>query len=391
MELGGAETSLIGLLGALDPRKVDVDLFIHSHRGPLMRFIPEWVNVLPELPQYAVIESPIKEVVRKRQFGVVAGRILSKIRHRKYNKSLAPEARVRNASELQYVADCVERFLPRINPTTQYDLCISYLNPHNYALRKVRAKKRLAWIHTDYSTIHVNTDQELPLWDGVDYIVSISHEVTNAFLKTFPTLASKIIEIENIMPVEMINRRANEFSALKEMPFNNGHNLLSIGRFCEAKNYDNVPDIAKRIVDAGITDLKWYLIGYGGDEGLIRQCIAENEMEDHVIILGKKNNPYPYIKTCDIYVQPSRYEGKSITVREAQLLGKPVAITNYPTSSSQISDGFDGIIVPLDNEGCAAALSHFIKNSERQLEITANLKTSDITSLDEVNKIYNLI
>ena len=116
--------------------------------------------------------------------------------------------------------------------------------------------------------------------------------------------------------------------------------LLSIGRFTHAKNYDNVPDIARRIVaDHGIDDLRWYIIGFGGDEQLIRRNIDRAGMQEHVVLLGKKSNPYPYIKACDLYVQPSRYEGKSVTVREAQILCKPVVVTNYPTAHSQINDG----------------------------------------------------
>ena len=68
-------------------------------------------------------------------------------------------------------------------------------------------------------------------------------------------------------------------------------------------------------------------------------------MEKHFVLAGKQMNPYPYIKACDIYVQPSRYEGKAVTVREAQILGKPVVITRFPTSSSQLEEGVDGIII----------------------------------------------
>lgn len=168
-------------------------------------------------------------------------------------------------------------------------------------------------------------------------------------------------------------------------------NLLSVGRFCEAKNYDNVPDIARRMVDAGLTGLKWYIIGYGGDEELIRRKIAEARMEDHVILLGKKDNPYPYIKACDIYVQPSRYEGKSITVREAQILCKPVAVTAYPTAASQINDGIDGVIVPLDNAGCARGLVEFIADTELQARIVEYLRSHDYANTSEVEKIYKLL
>ena len=168
-------------------------------------------------------------------------------------------------------------------------------------------------------------------------------------------------------------------------------NLLSVGRFCQAKNYDNVPDIARRMIDRGVEDLKWYIIGYGGDEELIRSKIVEAGMEDHVIILGKKDNPYPYIKACDIYVQPSRYEGKSVTVREAQILCKPVAVTAYPTAASQVQHGVDGVIVPLDNEGCAQGLAEFIADTRLQKTITDYLATHDYGNEAEVGKIYDIL
>lgn len=167
--------------------------------------------------------------------------------------------------------------------------------------------------------------------------------------------------------------------------------LLSVGRFCTAKNYDNVPDIARRMVVRGVSGLRWYIVGFGGDEALIRSKIAEAGMEDHVILLGKKENPYPYIKACDIYVQPSRYEGKSVTVREAQMLCKPVAVTAYPTASSQVRHGVDGVIVPMDNEGCARGLADFIADAALRQSISEYLATHDYGNEGEVEKIYALL
>lgn len=385
MELGGAEMALLGLLGALDPERVDVDLFIYSHQGPLMKFIPSHINLLPENPAYSVIERPMSEALRKGHFGVVFGRLFARWRHQNYRKK--HPALGDDGSIMQYVGDCVTPWLPRISPDVEYDLCISFLTPHNIARDKIRAKKKLAWIHTDYSTVSVNADKELPVWNAFDAIASISDDVTSSFLKTFPSLRSKIIPVENILPESYIGARANELAA----DLNGDIKLLSIGRFCTAKNYDNVPDIAKRITESGISGLKWYIIGYGADESLIRQRIAEAGMEDHVIILGKKENPYPYIKACDIYVQPSIYEGKSVTVRESQMLCKPVAVTAYPTAASQINDGVDGVIVPLDNEGCARGLAGFIVDRQKQADIVRYLQGHDYANASEVDKIYELL
>lgn len=387
LELGGAEMALIGLLGALNPEKVDVDLFIYSHQGPLTRFIPEWVNLLPEVKAYSMIERPMGEALKNGQFGVVSGRILARLKHRRYIGKTHFTGD--DGSIMQYIGNCVTPALPKINPDVEYDLCISFLTPHNIGRDKVRARKRLAWIHTDYSTVHVNAALELPVWGAYDHIAAISPEVRNSFIRTFPALEPKIVEIENILSSDFVRRRAEESDVSAE--FTGRVNLLSVGRFCTAKNYDNVPDIARRMIARGITGLKWYIIGYGDDEALIRQKIVEAAMEEYVILLGKKENPYPYIKACDIYVQPSRYEGKSVTVREAQMLCRPVAVTAYPTAVSQIHDGVDGVIVPLDNESCASALAEFIKDKEKQNSLIEYCKNNDFGNRTEVEKIYNLL
>lgn len=366
LELGGAEISLIGLLQALDYSKYDVDLFVYSHRGELMEFIPKEVNLLPEIQEYAQIERPLKDVIMDGFWKIAFARLKAKMQFRRYVRRYHPKD---GSAILQYVSAAVSPYLPSLDYLGEYDLAISFLTPHNIVLEKVKAKKKAAWIHTDYSRIDVDTDLEFPVWSSFDHIVSISPAVTKAFVGRFPSLEPKIVEIENILSPEFVRERAEQILqevVSLEMKKEDGiATLLSVGRFCEAKNYDNVPDICKRIIEAGCP-VKWYLIGYGGDEPLIRSKIVEARMEDNVIILGKKANPYPYIKACDIYVQPSRYEGNSVTVREAQILCKPVVITDYPTARSQVRDGIDGVIVPTDNEGCAAGIVSLIKDAGEQ-------------------------
>ena len=138
--------------------------------------------------------------------------------------------------------------------------------------------------------------------------------------------------------------------------------------------------------------MQWYIIGFGAEEmeQMVRNNAAEEGVEDKVIILGKKENPYPYIKACDIYVQPSRYEGKSITVREAQILCKPVIVTNYPTAKSQVMEGVDGIIVSMEVEACAQEMAAFIRDREKQMKIVEYLQTHDYGNEDEIEKIYAL-
>ena len=390
MELGGAERALLGLLNALDTNKVDVDLFLNQHTGEFMSLIPQKINLLPERRGYNAIERPMLQILKEGQVGIVLGRLRARRLYKNYHQSLTEKEKTFDSSSFHYVTECVQRFLPSLYDLGEYDLAISFLQPHNIVLNKVRAKKKIAWIHTDYSTVHVNAELELPVWAGFDHIVSISPDCTRSFLSTFPSLGDKIIEIENILSADFIRQQAELLDVREDMP-KSGINLLSVGRYCHAKNYDNVPDITKRIVELGFPDLKWYIIGFGGDEPLIRQRIAEAGMEDHVILLGKKDNPYPYIKACDIYVQPSRYEGKSVTVREAQVLCKPVIVTNYPTARSQVKDGVDGIIVSQVNKGCAHGIANAIDNKDMLKSITYYLSSHDYGNESEVKKIYRFL
>ena len=383
MEIGGAETALVGLLNALDPARVDVALFLYDHRGEMMQFIPEWVNLLPQIPKYSVLERPIVELVKRGFWGIAAARMSAKL--------IGKLTNVPSFSMDVFTSLFTNKLLPTICPQKKYDLAISFLTPHTYVKNKVVAKKKIAWIHTDYTIYPIAKNVERPIWRSYNYIASISNDVTRTFLQVFPTLAPKIMEIENILSPAFVRKRAELEDTDKEFRQTDKISLLSIGRYSEQKNYDNVPDICKRLINKTKLNIKWYIIGYGGDEALIRQKIKEAEMEERVILLGKRSNPYPYIKACDIYIQPSRYEGKSVTVREAQMLCKPVVVTNYPTAPSQIRSGIDGVIVPMDNEGCAHGLAEVICDKPLQERIIAHLKTHDYGNESEVEKIYTLI
>ena len=110
-------------------------------------------------------------------------------------------------------------------------------------------------------------------------------------------------------------------------------------------------------------------------------------MELRFVLVGKKENPYPYIKSCDIYVQPSRYEGNAVTVREAQILCKPCVITAYATAHSQVCDRVDGVIVPNEVEGAASDLTSFIADSALQASIKEHISLHHYGNEQEALKI----
>lgn len=385
MELGGVERSLLGLLDSIDYDRYDVDLFLMRHSGELMPYLNPKANLLPEIPQYASLAVPMASLIKAGQFGVLCGRLQGKFAAQRFDKQHPNDKP--SVAALTYSHRYTLNSMPQISDKT-YDLAISFLTPHYFTRERVKAKKYAAWIHTDYTALSFDRATEIVMWGKYDAICGVSEQASKSFQTAFPELAGKVQTIENTLPKELIYKQTEELQA--DMPADGSIVLLSVGRFCDAKNFDNVPDICRRLAENGL-DVKWYLIGYGGDEPLIRQKIAEADMQDRVIILGKKDNPYPYMRACNLYVQPSRYEGKAVTVREAQLLGKPVVITNYATSGSQLEDGEDGVIVPMDNAGCAAGIASLLRNPARMQQLSENCKKRDYTNSAEVEKIYALM
>lgn len=386
LELGGAERALIGLLHALDYSKVQVDLFLMRHEGELMSQIPAQVQLLPEKPQYASLAVPLKTVLKKGQLGVAFGRFYGKLAAKRRERELG--ITTGSVIGLEYSHKYTRGFMPRVG-RREYDLAVSFLTPHYFVAEKVRAKKKIAWIHTDYTKISVDRESEKAMWGQYDRIASISDTVGECFCQTFPELGGRLVKIENILPASLI-RTAAEADCPADMPDDGSIRLLSIGRYCEAKNFDNVPDICRRIRQTGL-NVKWYLIGFGGGEALIRERIAQAGMEDYVIMLGKREDPYPYIANCDLYAQPSRYEGNSVTVHEAQVLAKSVVITRYATSASQLSDGFDGVIVPMDNEGCADGIAALLRNPEKMKQLSENCRRGDYANTYQAEKLMELL
>lgn len=386
LELGGAERSLIGLLDALEICGYNIDLFLLRQEGELMKDIPSYINVLPVKSAYTVLARPMIDTLCEGHFILTFARVLGKIAAKIYDKKNKFDD---SCVSIEYSHKFTCPFMPPINEKMEYDLAISFLTPHYFVARKVKAKKKIAWIHTDYSKVQVNVQSEFKMWNAYDYIASISDAVTISFLKVFPKLKNKVILIENILPEQYIRKKANEVDIQNEMP-QKGIRLLSVGRYCVAKNFDNIPSICAKLVNENV-DIYWYIIGFGGDEELIRKKIIEMGMEKRVILLGKKENPYPYIKSCDLYVQPSRYEGKCVTVREAQMLGKPVLITNYSTAESQLENGIDGIIAPLDNERCANEIKKLLSDEKLLVDLMQTCRTRDYSNKEEIKKIQSIL
>lgn len=385
LNIGGAERSLIGLLELFNYQDYDVELFLYRHEGEFLNLIPREVKVLPPILEYTTIERPIKNVFKEGHFLLACIRILAKLKTKIIN--IGQINKDGTYKQMQYTWYYSVPFLPKIKK--QYDVAISFLGPHYFILDKVRADVKIGWNHTDYFTI-VNPDKNLDvkMWESLDYIVNVSRDCEESFLKVFPNLRHKMRIIENIISSEFVREQAKQ-NIKDEMPDDSSLKICSVGRLSDAKGFDLAILACKKLLQLGY-NIKWYIVGYGGEEETLKQVINENNMEERFILLGKKINPYPYIKDCDIYCQPSRYEGKAVTVREAQILGKPVVITNFPTAKSQLREGFDGLITPLSIDGLVKGISELIDNKDLRERLSNNTQQIDYSNKNEIENLYTL-
>ena len=384
MEVGGAERALLGLLNALDTSRVDVDLFINQHTGEFMKLIPDKINLLPEDKNYSLIRKPIVEAVMKFKWGIALARLRAR---REYSRDVR-ERHIEGCAN-HYVMNRVIKHLPSLHRLGVYDLALSFIDPSHIIHDKVLAKKRVEWLHTDFAAFKMDKECVDRTWGRDDYIAAVSQDMADRFKAKYPQFASKVIVIENILSPESIRQEAARESAPEMEGCGEAIKILSIGRICYAKNFERIPDVAAILKKEGLK-FEWFIVGPGDATGIMQHA-AELGVAGLIHFVGKKDNPYPYFESCDLYVQPSRREGKSVTVREAQIMCKPVIITRYATSGSQVIDGVDGVICEMDNESVAQAITDLIYDKEKQDQIINYLRSHDYGNEAEVQKIYNLL
>lgn len=165
-----------------------------------LSLLPKGFNLLPEIKEYKTFRQGIGQVFKNGFYGIGCGRVLAKV------ISLI-KGKMNKSSEIGYYQmqlmwKYAIKYLPKMEKN--YDVAISYLWPHNFVAEKVNAKKKIAWIHTDFSTIETNMEEDLKVWNKFDNIIAVSDECKNSFLNKYPSLKNKVFVIENITSPEFI-------------------------------------------------------------------------------------------------------------------------------------------------------------------------------------------
>lgn len=351
----GAETALLSLLQTLAREKgearYEISLYVLTGQGEMASRLPADVRLLnKKYREESVLTAKgrkyLKKTVLKAMF--TRGTVVKLFPYLVKNTcAMLGKKRLLPDKLLWRVLSDGGMVLPE-----EYDLAVSYLEggAAYFVADHVKAAKKAAFIHVDYEKAGYTRALDKDCYLAFDKIFTVSDEVREAFLKAYPELPDKTEVFHNILNKEEIVRRAEEGEGFTD-GFT-GMRLLSVGRLTAQKAFEVSVDAMKRLKDAG-KNVRWYVLGEGDQRKKLQEQIDVLGLTEDFILYGAVNNPYPFMKQADIYVHASRFEGKSIAIQEAQILGKPMVVSDCSGNREQVCHGKDGLMCGLTPDSLA--------------------------------------
>ncbi|MEB3100773.1 glycosyltransferase [Ferviditalea candida] len=385
LSAGGGEKSLINLLSQIDYNLYNVDLFLFNKQGVLVNQIPSEVKILELAANYRTYTrrmiSSVIHFLKNGQFHLAYSRIIYTAMNRMMNNMDISEQ-----YSWKYIAKSHDAI------SKEYDAAIGYLEKSSiyFLVEKVRANKKIGWIHTNYSSSSMDYRFDYPYFEQLDYMVTVSKECAESLKENFKNLKGKVRVIHNIIAPEVIKSLAEDEIQDDFILEESFTNIVTIGRLSHEKGIDIAVEACRQLIGKGLK-VRWYVLGSGSELKKLEKMIKKYGLDHHFKLLGFRENPYPYIKRCDIYVQPSRYEGKSIAIDEAKILSKPIIVTNFSTAKDQITDGVDGLIVEMSARAIAEGIGRLIQEKDFRCTLEENLSRLELGTEKEVNKLYQLL
>lgn len=382
LRCGGAEKSLVSLLSNIDYTNYDIDLQLFARNGDFEKFIPATVNIL-SLPDYLQYSSL---GLSKNFFCTKPKYLFSRI---KYSLSIRIDKNSTHTKKAMLYWKCTSKCFNTLSK--HYDVAIAYAQgiPTFFVAEKVNATKKFAWVNATLIFDSQTQKYNETLYSVYDKIIPVSANTKKILSNLFPQYICKLHVIADLIDFNFITKMSDEESPkeLKKDHFT----ILTCARLDNGhKGYDIALDACKILHDRGVK-FRWYAIGEGTFRNEMEKFIAENNLQDIFILLGTKENPYPYFSACDIYVQTSRHEGFGLSIAEARILNKPVVTTEFDAVWNQMVQGKNGIVVPVDATAVADAIQDLIAHPQKREAISAYQSTEKKGNIEELQKFYNLI
>ena len=360
---GGAERAMLNLFDALDSEKYQISLFVLTGQGELSRELPENVlllnknykdvSVLTKEGRKLLMCDVLKAGIGKGLFFRRASYLIKNFRNMRKNGKILPDK-------------LLWRLLAAGAPVIQdeYDMAVAYLEggATYYVAEHIKAKKKVAFVHIDYEKAGYSRELDLNCYEKFDRIFAVSDEVREHFLNVYPEYESKTSVFHNLLNQARIRKMAEDGEGFDD-GFN-GKRILTVGRLTRQKRYDIAIRAMKLLKENSGIPIRWYVLGEGDLRKELEQQINAAGLENDFILMGVKNNPYPYYKGCDFYVHATEFEGKSIAMQEAQTLGKPILATDCSGNRESIENGIDGLLCELKAESICEQLLYMIEHRE---------------------------
>lgn len=326
--VGGIEKSLINTLRSIDLTKNQVDLLLWEEPGELYGLIPDGINIINRGKIDIVEKKFLKEYSIVDKIRIIRRYIYKKILTNTNGKAWLSAKKINK----------------------QYDVAIAF-SQNDYSgefiIDRVKAIKKILWFHHGIYDLSGKKDkfnkQYYPLFDK---IVAVSEDCKNQLERVFPSIKDNIIVIYNKVENEEIVKKS-KFEVQSVGLYK--YKIVTVSRIAYEKGIDIAVDVAKRLKDAGVL-FDWIFVGKGTMDKEIQSKIVEYGLESHCWLIGAKENPYPYMKMADLYVQPSRVEAFGLTVCEARILGKKIIASNLLEINKQLNNYSKAVLVNCRSE-----------------------------------------
>lgn len=379
---GGAQKSLVSMLSLLSKEDgMSIDLMILDEESTFFDNIPNWINRIHPPKEMKALHMPIGRLLKaKLNLGIKIKSVISKF--------LLKIQKKEDYNTVQRIWNSWKGLIP--NCKEEYDLAISYVDGFSnyYLIDKVKSRKKIIWVHNEYEKLSYSAKYDLPYFKKADKIVTISDLCVKSLQESFTTLSeNKFAMLPNLSSGKIIWEMANkgipeEFEGRKNI-------IVSIGRLNEQKGFDIAINAAKEM-QSMIDEFYWFVIGGGELQEKLQKQIDDLGLGGNFFLIGKRTNPYVYIKNCDVFAQTSRYEGKSIVLDEAKILEKPIVVTNYTTVYDSIEPNKNGLVVNLDAVEIARGIVSLLNNKSICARYIATLKEENALNSDGIDLYINL-
>jgi len=371
MGLGGAQRSLLSFLKCMNASQqvtqYEINLMVVNPTGGFYAQIPQEIKQLMPPKALCWLGSTFSKRLLTKHFSVKC--VFGKVKWMLKKKlGMFPE----RWNTQQKLWSCWKNQIPAL--AGYYDAAISYIDgfPNYYIMEKVSAKKKVLWIHNEYQKLQYDPEYDRPFYEKADRIITISDKCRQCILEVFPQFQEKVHILENISVSSEVLEKSGAGDCPEFLTYD-GLKLLSVGRLNAQKGYDLAIESAKILRDQGISFL-WLVLGDGPERQSLQQQIDRNALNEYFRLLGNCDNPYSYMAHCDLLVQSSRFEGKSVVLDEARILCKPVVVTNYTTAKDAVEHGKTGWITPMSPQGVAEGVLKLHRDAELRNSIVEHLQ-----------------